>query len=73
MLYCRRSFPEGTNPHIYPMTHLWEPLRVMPKPLVVPLCSEGAGLLTRFLLQRQVLPSAMCRWKCKRETPFELQ
>ncbi len=36
------------------MAHLWEPLRVMPKPLIVPLASEAAGLLTRSLLHRQV-------------------
>lgn len=36
------------------MTHLWEPLRVMPKPLLVPLASEATGLFTRLLLKRQV-------------------
>jgi hypothetical protein len=36
------------------MAHLWEPLRVVPKPLAVPLFSEAGGALTRFLLRRQV-------------------
>ena len=52
--FLRRSFPPGTNPAIRPMAHLWEPLRVVPKPLAVPLFSEAGGALTRFLLRRQV-------------------
>jgi hypothetical protein len=44
------------------MTHLWEPLRVMPKPLAVPLFSEAAGVLTRFLLRRQVHLQCLYGW-----------
>jgi hypothetical protein len=53
-LSAPRSFSPGTNPAVRPMAHLWEPLRVMPKPLAVPLFSEAGGALTRFLLRRQV-------------------
>ena len=54
LAFLRRSFPPGTNPGIRPMAHLWEPLRVVPKPLAVPLFSEAGGALTRLLLRRQV-------------------
>lgn len=47
------SFPEGFNPAVAPMTHLWEPLRVGFKPLVVHLASEACGTLTRLLLHLQ--------------------
>lgn len=50
----RRRFPEGFNAGVAPMTHLWEPLRVLPKPLAVHLASEVCGAATRGLLHCQV-------------------
>lgn len=44
------SFPEGFNAEVTPMTHLWEPLRVGFKPVIIHLASEICGGLTRILL-----------------------
>lgn len=38
------TFPEGRNPDISFMAHIWEDLRVLPKPLVLHLASEAANL-----------------------------
>lgn len=38
------SFPEGRNPDIKFMAHIWEDLRVLPKPLALHLASEAASL-----------------------------
>lgn len=54
------KFVEGKNHDISFMAHLWEPLRVIHKPLVVHLFSELAGTANRvwlgmlgFCMQRQ--------------------
>ena len=44
------QFPPGRNPDLIFMAHLWEPLRVLPKPLALPLASEAAGLVCHALL-----------------------
>ena len=36
-------FQQGNNPHINFMAHLWEPLKVCHKPVIVHLFSEVAG------------------------------
>ena len=40
------KFPEGRDPDIQFMAHLWEPLRVMHKPLAMVLTSESVSLIT---------------------------
>ena len=40
------KLPPGRNPDIQFMAHLWEPLRVLPKPLLMYLTSEAMGLAT---------------------------
>jgi len=44
------EFPPGRNPDLIFMAHLWEPLRVLPKPLALHLASEAAGLACHALL-----------------------
>ena len=44
------SFSKGKNKNITFMAHLWEPLRVHHKPLVVHLFSEVAGAANRIWL-----------------------
>jgi len=45
------TFPEGRNPDVEFMAHLWEPLRWMHKPLVVYIFAECMGLATDCLLR----------------------
>ena len=40
------KFKEGYNPSLEFMAHLWEPLRVMHKPLAMLLTSEAVSLIT---------------------------
>ena len=63
------KLPPGRNPNIQFMAHLWEPLRVLPKPLLMYLTSEAVGLATDaalwamgFKVHRcQVLPCSCLR------------
>ena len=45
------QFPEGSNPDLHLMQHLWEPLRVVHKPLMLHLVSEMSTCCTHLLLQ----------------------
>ena len=45
------KLPPGRNPNIRFMAHLWEPLRVLPKPLLMYLTSEAVGLATDAALR----------------------
>jgi hypothetical protein len=45
------KFPEGSNDSLQLMGHLWEPLKVVHKPLFVHLASEGSILVTHLALQ----------------------
>lgn len=45
------TFPEGRNPDISFMAHIWEDLRVLPKPLILHLASEGANLAGHAMLR----------------------
>ena len=45
------AFPAGYNEQLQLMGHLWEPLRVFHKPLLVHLASEGSMFVTHLLLQ----------------------
>lgn len=44
------TFPPGTNPELQLMGHLWEPLKVVHKPLFVHIASEMSVLLTHLAL-----------------------
>lgn len=44
------KFPPGSNPELQLMGHLWEPLKVVHKPLFVHLASEMSVLLTHLAL-----------------------
>lgn len=60
------TFPPGSNPELQLMGHLWEPLKVVHKPLFVHIASEMSVLLThlallvRPLIQRAQLWPAPC-------------
>ena len=43
-------FQQGKNPDITFMAHLWEPLRVWHKPLIVHVFSEAAGAVSSVWL-----------------------
>jgi hypothetical protein len=45
------QFPEGYNEDLHLMGHLWEPLKVVHKPLFVHLASEGSMFVTHLALQ----------------------
>ncbi|CAL8465236.1 g4771 [Coccomyxa elongata] len=45
------TFPEGRNPDISFMAHIWEDLRVLPKPLALHLASEAANLAGHAVLR----------------------
>jgi hypothetical protein len=55
-------FPEGSNDDLKLMGHLWEPLKVFHKPLVVHLASEGSVFVTHLALQVRF----WCNWKRER-------
>lgn len=67
------EFPPGRNPDLIFMAHLWEPLRVLPKPLALHLASEAAGLACHALLwalgfrrkRSQARPHTLCMKGCK--------
>eukprot|EP00892_Ulva_mutabilis_P006768 jgi/Ulvmu1/4463/UM002_0188.1 len=44
------QIPEGTNPDLQFMAHLWQPLRVFHKPLLVHTISEASVVLTHAVL-----------------------
>lgn len=44
------KFPPGSNPELQLMGHLWEPLKVVHKPLFVHIASEVSVLLTHLAL-----------------------
>ena len=44
-------FPPGTNEDLRLMGHLWEPLKVFHKPLLIHLASESSMLVTHLVLQ----------------------
>eukprot|EP00892_Ulva_mutabilis_P009709 jgi/Ulvmu1/710/UM010_0082.1 len=44
------TFPTGSNPELQLMGHLWEPLKVVHKPLFVHIASEMSMLLTHLAL-----------------------
>ena len=46
-------FPEGRNPDIEFMAHLWEPLRWIHKPLLLFLAAETMGMATDIVLYAQ--------------------
>ncbi|EIE23278.1 hypothetical protein COCSUDRAFT_47573 [Coccomyxa subellipsoidea C-169] len=45
------TFPEGRNADISFMAHVWEDLRVLPKPLALHIASEAASLLGATMLR----------------------
>jgi hypothetical protein len=45
------KFPKGSNPDLQLMQHLWEPLRVVHKPLIIHVFSEMSTFCTHLLLQ----------------------
>lgn len=45
------TFPEGRNADISFMAHVWEDLRVLPKPLALHLASEAASLAGGVVLR----------------------
>jgi hypothetical protein len=45
------QFPKGSNPDLQLMQHLWEPLRVVHKPLMIHVFSEMSTFCTHALLQ----------------------
>ena len=45
------QFPKGSNPDLQLMQHLWEPLRVVHKPLMLHVVSEMSTFCTHLLLQ----------------------
>jgi hypothetical protein len=44
-------FPKGTNQDLKLMEHLWEPLRVVHKPLVIHIAAEMSIICTHLALQ----------------------
>ena len=54
-------FPTGSNPELQLMGHLWEPLKVVHKPLFVHIASEMSVLLTHLaLLVRRPVSKCCC-------------
>lgn len=45
------KFTKGSNPDLQLMQHLWEPLRVVHKPLMLHVVSEMSTFCTHLLLQ----------------------
>jgi hypothetical protein len=50
------KFPEGSNDSLQLMGHLWEPLKVVHKPLFVHLALQGSMFVTHLALQVRLPP-----------------
>lgn len=46
-----RELPEGRNPDIKFMAHVWEDLRVLPKPLAIHLACEAMSIMGHAVLR----------------------
>ena len=53
LLVWGEEMEAGENLDVHHMMHMWEPLRVLPKPLVVHMFSEVAAICLRCVLWRR--------------------
>jgi hypothetical protein len=58
------AFPEGRNPDISFMAHVWEDLRVLPKPLAMHVASEAITALSHCALRLMGFQKQSCQVGC---------
>ena len=61
-----RVLPEGRNPDITFMAHVWEDLRVLPKPLALHLACEVMSMAGHALLRMLGFRMENCQVRCGR-------
>ena len=61
-----RELPEGRNPDITFMAHVWEDLRVLPKPLALHLACEVMSMVGHAVLRLRGFRMESCQVRCAR-------
>ena len=59
-----RELPEGRNPDIKFMAHVWEDLRVLPKPLALHLACEVMSMVGHAVLRYMGFRMENCQVRC---------
>ncbi len=64
-----RELPEGRNPDIKFMAHVWEDLRVLPKPLALHLACEVMSMVGHAVLRYMGFRMENCQVRCACSAP----